>query len=80
MNRRCANAPWVSAVIEAEWRYSSVFLPRGVVGNIHKATLEEVINGEVAQSFRRSLRGGENPTCQRCVCWLNIRTDGSTRA
>ena len=74
------NAPWVSAVIEADGDVRPCFFHR-VVGNIRKSTLEEVINGEVAQSFRRSLRVAENPTCQRCVCWLNYQgTDASTRA
>jgi hypothetical protein len=36
-------------------------------------TLEEVINGGAAQSFRESLNMETNPTCQRCVCSLNYR-------
>jgi MoaA/NifB/PqqE/SkfB family radical SAM enzyme len=64
------NAPWVSAVIEADGAVRPCFFHRPV-GNIHEASLEEVVNGDAALSFRQSLDVGKNPICQRCVCSLN---------
>jgi MoaA/NifB/PqqE/SkfB family radical SAM enzyme len=63
------NAPWVSAVIEANGAVRPCFFHRSI-GNIHESTLEAVINGERARAFRRSLAVAENPICQRCVCSL----------
>jgi Fe-coproporphyrin III synthase len=65
---RC-NAPWVSAVIEADGSLRPCFFHR-VVGNIGNATLEEVVNSDMARSFRRDLNVETNPVCQRCVCSL----------
>lgn len=64
------NAPWVSAVVEVDGSVRPCFFHRSI-GNITHSTLEEVVNGEAAQAFRRSLDVSENPTCQRCVCSLN---------
>jgi MoaA/NifB/PqqE/SkfB family radical SAM enzyme len=64
------NAPWVSSVVEVDGSVRPCFFHRSI-GNIHSSTLEEVVNGEVAQIFRQSLSVSENPTCQRCVCSLN---------
>lgn len=68
------NAPWVSAVLEVDGSVRPCFFhPR--VGSVREATLEQVINGEQARQFRAWLTDHENPTCQRCVCSLNYRTD-----
>jgi MoaA/NifB/PqqE/SkfB family radical SAM enzyme len=64
------NAPWVSAVIEADGAVRPCFFHHSL-GNIHESGLEEIVNGEAARSFRRSLRIADNPICQRCVCSLN---------
>lgn len=66
------NAPWVSAVIEVDGAVRPCFFHRAV-GSVRASTLEEVVNGEAAKRFRRSLRIEENPTCRRCVCSLNYR-------
>jgi MoaA/NifB/PqqE/SkfB family radical SAM enzyme len=66
------NAPWVSAVIEVDGSVRPCFFHR-TIGNITSSTLEEVINGDAAQEFRKSLDIASNPTCQRCVCSLNYR-------
>jgi len=66
---RC-NAPWVSAVIEADGAVRPCFFHRSM-GNIHKSSLEEIINGEAARSFRNNLDIAKDPICQRCVCSLN---------
>jgi Fe-coproporphyrin III synthase len=66
------NAPWTSAVIETDGTVRPCFFHRPV-GNIHKFSLEEVINGEEALAFRSALDIPNNPTCNRCVCSLNYR-------
>jgi MoaA/NifB/PqqE/SkfB family radical SAM enzyme len=66
------NAPWVSAVVEVDGSVRPCFFHR-TIGNITTSTLEEVINGEVAQEFRQSLDIENNETCRRCVCSLNYR-------
>ena len=72
---RC-NAPWVSAVIEASGDVRPCFF-HAVVGNIHRASLPEIINGPDALSFRASLDVPSNPVCQRCVCSLYIPREDS---
>ena len=66
------NAPWVSAVVEVDGSVRPCFFHRPV-GSIRSSTLEEVVNGETARLFRKSLKVSENPTCRRCVCSLNYR-------
>jgi MoaA/NifB/PqqE/SkfB family radical SAM enzyme len=68
---RC-NAPWASAVIEADGTVRPCFFHRPI-GNIHDAALSDVINGENALAFRSGLDIPSNPTCKRCVCSLNYR-------
>ena len=70
---RC-NAPWVSAVVEVDGSVRPCFFHRPV-GNVTSSTLEEVVNGEAAQRFRKSLNVAENPTCQRCVCSLHYHQE-----
>ena len=61
------NAPWVSAVVEADGSVRPCFFHR-TIGNIHDSDLEHIVNGENGVVFRRTLRMDENPVCQRCVC------------
>jgi len=68
---RC-NAPWISAVIEADGTVRPCFFHRPV-GNVHRQSLEEVVNGEDALAFRAALDIPNNPVCKRCVCSLNYR-------
>jgi MoaA/NifB/PqqE/SkfB family radical SAM enzyme len=72
---RC-NAPWVSAVLEANGDVRPCFF-HPPIGNTAGATLAEILNGAQAVAFRRELHVAENPICQRCVCslWLD---DGSS--
>jgi MoaA/NifB/PqqE/SkfB family radical SAM enzyme len=65
---RC-NAPWVSAVIEANGSVRPCFFHRPV-GSIRNNTLEEIVNGEEARKFRSELDVGSNPVCRQCVCSL----------
>ncbi len=69
-SRKC-NAPWVSAVIEADGSVRPCFF-HDVVGNIREASLAAVLNSPEAVGFRKSLDMGSNPTCVKCVCALNV--------
>jgi MoaA/NifB/PqqE/SkfB family radical SAM enzyme len=68
------NAPWVSAVVEVDGSVRPCFFHH-TIGNITSATLEEVINGEVAQEFRQSLDVQNDATCRRCVCSLSYHAN-----
>ncbi|GLU51246.1 radical SAM protein [Dyadobacter frigoris] len=65
------NAPWVSTVIEADGSVRPCFFHEAV-GNIHEHSLEEILNGEKAARFRKTLNVRQNPTCIKCVCSLNL--------
>ena len=63
------NAPWVSAVIEADGLVRPCFFhePIGHAGD----GLLPVINSPRAIAFRDSLDVAANPICRRCVCSLH---------
>jgi len=65
------NAPWVSAVIEADGAVRPCFFHRSL-GNIHERTLIEILNGDAAVDFRQQLDILNNPVCQKCVCSLHL--------
>ena len=65
------NAPWVSAVIEADGTVRPCFFHHSI-GNIHEKALIEILNGETAVDFRRGLDIPNNPICQKCVCSLHL--------
>jgi MoaA/NifB/PqqE/SkfB family radical SAM enzyme len=68
--KKC-NAPWVSAVVEADGTVRPCFfLPP--LGNIHDQPLGEILNGPAAIEFRKTLDMDENETCKRCVCYLHL--------
>jgi Fe-coproporphyrin III synthase len=67
---RC-NAPWVSAVIEADGDVRPCFF-HSSFGNIYKAPFEEILNGPDAVSFRKNLSVQHDPVCQKCVCTLQM--------
>jgi radical SAM protein with 4Fe4S-binding SPASM domain len=68
---RC-NAPWVSAVIEANGDVRPCFFHEDL-GNIYEQELSEILNGPKAVQFRESLDLATNPICQRCVCSLFLQ-------
>lgn len=68
--RKC-NAPWVSAVIEADGSVRPCFF-HDVAGNIREEPLEKILNDEKALLFRKTLNTAVHPTCQKCVCALNL--------
>jgi MoaA/NifB/PqqE/SkfB family radical SAM enzyme len=67
---RC-NAPWVSAVVDAEGDVRPCFF-HPAFGNIHVSSLEEIVNSPQATRFRSELDIENNPICRRCVCSLYI--------
>jgi MoaA/NifB/PqqE/SkfB family radical SAM enzyme len=75
---RC-NAPWVSAVLEANGDVRPCFF-HAPVGNTAGTTLAAVLNGPQANAFRESLRVADNPMCQRCVCSLYVECAGPQKA
>jgi MoaA/NifB/PqqE/SkfB family radical SAM enzyme len=66
---RC-NAPWVSAVIETDGTVRPCFF-HAPIGNAHRDSLAEIMNGRRAMEFRANLNVAENPVCRRCVCSLH---------
>lgn len=70
------NAPWVSAVVEADGTVRPCFFHRPM-GNIRQATLNEIVNDSREIDFRKNLDANKNPVCQKCVCTLSL---GATTA
>ena len=65
---RC-NAPWVSAVVEADGTVRPCFFHRPL-GKLGERSLLQVLNGPEAVEFRRTLDVSQNPVCRQCVCSL----------
>jgi len=68
--KKC-NAPWVSAVIEADGTVRPCFFHEAI-GNIHDQSLDQVLNSEQGMKFRETLDMDTNPICKKCVCYLNL--------
>ena len=66
------NAPWVSAVVEADGTVRPCFF-HSPIGRLHDAPLEAVLNTPKARAFRENLDIPSNPVCRNCVCSLNYR-------
>jgi Fe-coproporphyrin III synthase len=64
------NAPWVSAVIEADGTVRPCFFHQPI-GRVNGRTLLQVLNGPEALAFRSSLTVANNSVCQKCVCSLS---------
>jgi MoaA/NifB/PqqE/SkfB family radical SAM enzyme len=65
------NAPWVSAVIEADGSVRPCFF-HPVSGDIRKNSFTEIINSEKSILFRKNLDVAANSICEKCVCYLNL--------
>lgn len=65
------NAPWVSAVIEADGNVRPCFFHK-IIGNIKNQNLVDILNSEDAIAFRNNLDIKANSTCKKCVCSLNL--------
>ncbi|MES2372763.1 MAG: radical SAM protein [Bacteroidota bacterium] len=68
--KKC-NAPWVSAVIEADGTVRPCFFHEAI-GNIRDASLDQILNSKKARQFRKELNIQQNSTCLKCVCYLNL--------
>lgn len=68
--KKC-NAPWVSAVIEADGTVRPCFFHPSL-GNIHDKPLDKILNSHNAIEFRSKLDIETNETCKKCVCYLNL--------
>jgi MoaA/NifB/PqqE/SkfB family radical SAM enzyme len=66
---RC-NAPWASAVVEADGAVRPCYFHHGI-GNIREKSLREILAHEMVE-FRRGLNVAHNATCRRCVCSLQV--------
>jgi Fe-coproporphyrin III synthase len=64
------NAPWISAVIEADGAVRPCFFQRSV-GHLRDKPLRQILNGEMV-AFRAGLQVREDPVCATCVCALNM--------
>jgi MoaA/NifB/PqqE/SkfB family radical SAM enzyme len=65
------NAPWVSAVVEADGQVRPCFFHRSF-GNIHEQPLQDILNSAESIAFRRDLDVKANPICKTCVCTLSL--------
>ena len=75
--KRC-NAPWVSTVIEADGTVRPCFFHEAI-GNIRQNRLDDILNSDDAIEFRKTLDMDRNPTCVKCVCYLNLPVRTSLR-
>jgi len=75
--KKC-NAPWVSTVIEADGTVRPCFFHEAI-GNIRENRLDEILNSDNAVDFRKTLDMDRNPTCVKCVCYLNLPVRASVR-
>jgi MoaA/NifB/PqqE/SkfB family radical SAM enzyme len=62
------NAPWVSAVIEADGAVRPCYFHRSI-GNVREKPLREILNSEM-RDFRAALNVSQNAICEKCVCTL----------
>ena len=67
---KTCNAPWMSAVIEANGDVRPCFF-HDVVGNVRRDSITRVAKTSLPR-FREGLNVATNATCARCVCSLKI--------
>jgi MoaA/NifB/PqqE/SkfB family radical SAM enzyme len=71
------NAPWVSAVVEADGTVRPCFF-QPPMGNLRQAgSLGAILNSPAAISWRQNLDTASDPICRRCVCSLSLREGSS---
>jgi MoaA/NifB/PqqE/SkfB family radical SAM enzyme len=68
--KKC-NAPWVSAVVEADGTVRPCFFHEAI-GNIRTQSFDQILNSKESVHFRKELDMETNPTCLKCVCYLNL--------
>ena len=64
---RC-NAPWVSAVLEADGTVRPCFFHAPIGKTAPGRTLADVLASPEAEAFRAGLDVASDPICRRCVC------------
>jgi MoaA/NifB/PqqE/SkfB family radical SAM enzyme len=64
------NAPWVSAVIEADGAVRPCYFHKSI-GNIRERPLKDILRREMRE-FRGGLDVSKNPVCTKCVCTLKV--------
>jgi MoaA/NifB/PqqE/SkfB family radical SAM enzyme len=64
------NAPWVSAVIEADGSVRPCFFHRAI-GNIRTRPLDVIVRRDL-RAFRAGLDFSSDEVCRRCVCSLKV--------
>jgi MoaA/NifB/PqqE/SkfB family radical SAM enzyme len=67
---KACNAPWMSAVIEANGDVRPCFF-HDVVGNVRRDRIAAIAR-QALPTFRATLDVATNATCERCVCSLNV--------
>lgn len=67
------NAPWKSAVVEADGAVRPCFFQRPIGHLKSGRSLHQILNDPEAVAFRDSLDVATNAICQKCVCSLNWR-------
>lgn len=67
---RC-NAPWVSAVLEADGVVRPCFF-LDAYGNLGDRPIDEIVNDPRAVAFRAALDPATDARCHRCVCTLQV--------
>jgi Fe-coproporphyrin III synthase len=65
------NAPWVSAVIEADGNVRPCFF-HDTQGSIKTDPLHDIVNTKNNILYRKQLNTFTNPTCEKCVCYLKL--------
>ena len=74
------NAPWTSAVIEADGTVRPCFFHRSIGSLKSGQELKTILNGPAALEFRSTLDVQSNPLCRQCVCSLYWDEDKTVRA
>jgi len=69
-HKKC-NAPWVSAVVEADGEIRPCFFHPSY-GNIRESGFLDTINAPHAIAFRKKLNVNQDPVCEKCVCSLHL--------
>ncbi|HMA49012.1 MAG TPA: radical SAM protein [Magnetospirillaceae bacterium] len=65
------NAPWVSAVIEADGAVRPCFF-HAPIGHVGDGPLPDILNSPRARAFRATLDMARDPVCRSCVCTLKL--------
>lgn len=68
--KKC-NAPWVSAVVEADGNLRPCFF-HNTIGNIRSDSIDTLLNTPSSLSFRKFLDMEKDEVCKKCVCYLNL--------